>query len=158
MLRIARVQTALDRNQARITFEMALEEARRLSGRDRDSLLEEARFVGAAVAPDLLEAIVTNLRGPRAQFTSETLVRIMLDHGHVDAAVDYVSRYVEPSAFPFGYVSNLLHQLDEQERRLALLRHATEVWRTTRDQMLFGPDRFIPLYAAHWEGSARRRG
>ncbi len=112
MLRIARVQTAFERGQARITFEMALEDTRRLSGRDRDSLLEQARLVAAAVAPDFLEAIASNVRGPHQQFTSEMLVRIMLDHGHVDAAFDYVTRHIEPSAFPFGYVSNLMHQLE----------------------------------------------
>jgi len=52
MLWIARVQTALDSGLARITFEMALEETRRRSGRD----CEKRRFYEkvALVKGDLL--------------------------------------------------------------------------------------------------------
>jgi hypothetical protein len=41
------------RKQARITFEMALEEIRRLARPERDVLLEQARLLSAAVCPDL---------------------------------------------------------------------------------------------------------
>jgi hypothetical protein len=45
LLRIARLQTASDRGQARITFEIAVEEALRLQGRDRDYIVRLARLV-----------------------------------------------------------------------------------------------------------------
>ena len=45
LMRIARVETAFDRGEARITFEMGLEEARRLPGRARHDLLSKIRFV-----------------------------------------------------------------------------------------------------------------
>src|SRR5271156_3550258 len=57
LLRVARVQTAFDRGQARITFEIALEEVQRLKGRERESMLQLARLIAAAVAPDLLDEI-----------------------------------------------------------------------------------------------------
>jgi len=57
LLRIARVQTVFDRDQARRTFERALDETRRLPGRDGEFLLEQARLLAAAVAPDLLREI-----------------------------------------------------------------------------------------------------
>ena len=58
-MRIARVQSAIDPGQARITFEMALEEIRMLSTRDRDwdFLFEQAQQIAAAFAPDLLPEI-----------------------------------------------------------------------------------------------------
>ena len=43
LLRIARVETAFDRDEARRTFQQALE-ARRLSHPDGESLVDEARF------------------------------------------------------------------------------------------------------------------
>lgn len=145
MLRIARAQTVLDPGQARITFEMALEETRRLSGRDHDYLFEQARLVAAAVAPDLLEAIPSNSQVPHEQFTSQMLVRIMLDHGHVDVVLGYVIRQKDPSTFPFGYAANLMHRLKDQERRLQVLRHAIEVWRAGRE------DGFLGLFQAQWK-------
>jgi hypothetical protein len=57
LLRIARVQMAFDRNQAGKTFEQGLEETRRISGSDGELLLEQARLLAAAVAPDFLQGI-----------------------------------------------------------------------------------------------------
>ncbi len=50
-MRIARVESAVDPGQARITFEMALDEIRSLPDRDRDFFLREAQKVAAAL-PD----------------------------------------------------------------------------------------------------------
>jgi len=54
LLRIARVQTAFDLVQARLTFRQALDDTHRISGRDGEFLLEQARLLAAAVAPELL--------------------------------------------------------------------------------------------------------
>jgi len=51
LLRIARVQTAFDLVQARLTFRQALDDTHRISGRDGEFLLEQARLLAAAVAP-----------------------------------------------------------------------------------------------------------
>src|SRR5437870_4393033 len=83
LLRISRVQMAFDRGQARETFVQALEETRRLAGRDGEFLLNHARFLAAAVAPDLLRGIPADRHTPR-QFTAEMLGRIMLEHEHGD--------------------------------------------------------------------------
>jgi hypothetical protein len=50
---IARVETKRNAGRRRITFEMALEEIRRLACPERDVLLEQARLLSAAVSPDL---------------------------------------------------------------------------------------------------------
>jgi hypothetical protein len=63
LMRIARVETAFDRGQARITFEMGLEEARALRGRERRDLLSTARLLAAAVAPELLHEIPLERHG-----------------------------------------------------------------------------------------------
>ncbi|WP_213805155.1 hypothetical protein [Granulicella sp. dw_53] len=145
MLRIARVQTAVDRGRARITFEMALEEARRLAGRDRDALLEQARWVAAAVAPELLETIPAGRNGSHEQFNSEMLVRIMLDHGQMDAVFEYVTCHGDPSTFPFRHAGNLMLLLEDAGRRVEVLRCAVQAWRGSWE------DGFLWLFSSQWK-------
>jgi hypothetical protein len=143
LLRIARVETAFDRGQARITFQQALDETRRLSGRDREFLLEQAQLLAAAVAPDLLREIPSVAREPR-QFRSERLGRVMLDHEYGDAAYEYVIRYDEPSTFPFSVAASLMQWFGDEERRLAVFRRALEAWRAAPDHG-FG-NRFLSVF------------
>jgi hypothetical protein len=63
---------------------------------------------------------------------SEILLSIMLAHGHVDAAFDYVVHCDVPFGFPFGYAANLMQELDD-ERRLIVLRRAMDAWRAPQD-------------------------
>ncbi len=90
LLRVARVESVLDSARARQTLSLALDEARALPGSTGQILLEEARLVSAAVAPDRLSELPLSGRGPREQFASGTIVHTMLQHGHLDAAVDYL--------------------------------------------------------------------
>jgi hypothetical protein len=147
-LRIARVESAVDREQGRKTFERALTEARRITGADGDFLLAHARLIAAAVAPELLADIPALDRLPR-MISSETIGRIMLDHQQQDAAFDYVIGYAEPSSFPFGVASALMRWLGNDERRLAVLRSSIAAWRTAR-----GAPRsfqFISLFQSQWK-------
>jgi len=89
LLRIARIETKSDQDKARNTFQQAPEAARRLSNRDGESLVDEARFRAAAVAPDLLSQIPAS-RGIHEYLTSSNLCQIMLNHGHVDEAISYL--------------------------------------------------------------------
>jgi hypothetical protein len=133
VLRIARVQTAFDRGQARITLEIALEEVQRLKGRERESMLQLARLIAAAVAPDLLDEIPSGSRSSMREFESGMLVKTMLDHNLTDAAFKYVSGYNDLSTIPLGYIPNVVHKMKEDGPKLELLRHATEAWRKMPD-------------------------
>jgi hypothetical protein len=146
LMRIARVQTALDRSQARSTFEQGLDETRRLSGSDGEFLLEQAQLLAAAVAPDLLREIPSPGHIPR-HFLSERLGSIMLEHEHGDAAFEYAIRYDEASTFPFSVVSALMQWFGDEERRMALLRRAIDAWRAAPN------DRFIHLFQSQWKAA-----
>jgi hypothetical protein len=120
-IRIARVQSVIDAGRARITFEMGLEETLTLPNRSRHLFLGQAQEVAAPVAPDLLPDIPSDgVVSKNVQ--SGKLIDIMLKHGHIDAAFDYAVRYDDPFSFPFGYVGNVMHKLDDQARRLILFR------------------------------------
>jgi hypothetical protein len=130
-MRIARVQSAIDPGQARVTFEMALDEIRSLPSRERQVLFEQAQQIAAAFAPDLLREIPAVRLFP-SDSHCETLLSIMLAHGHIDAAFDYVVHCDVPFGFPFGYAANLMQKLDD-ERRIIVLRRAMDAWRTPQD-------------------------
>lgn len=127
LMRIARVQSASDSGQARITFEMALDEVRNFKGREREYFFEDAQRVAAAFAPELLPDIPFAICLPDSVY-AEQLVSIMLQNGHIDAAFDFVVQCDDAFSFPFGYASNLMQKLDDQ-RRLAVLRSAIAAWR-----------------------------
>jgi hypothetical protein len=133
-MRIARVQSANDVGEARITFEMALDEIRGLRGQERHILFEQAQQIAAAIAPELLREIPAVRRFP-IEHHANTLLSIMLSHGHIGAAFDYVVQRNVPYGFPFSYCANLLGQLDD-ERRLTVFRCAIDAWRAPNDAEL----------------------
>ena len=143
LMRIARVQTAVERGQARNTFEQALDEIERIPGRDAPFLLEHARFFAAAIAPDLLPSIPLVRRTPH-NFEAESLGRIMMEHGNLEAAMELAMRREDASTFPFSIAGMLMDRVSEQER-LALLRRAVEAWREAHG------DRFVWLFQHQWK-------
>ncbi len=150
LLRIARVESAVDREQARKTFEQALTETRQIAGADGDFLLKHARLIAAAVAPDLVPDIPALDHLPR-HVSSETVGRIMLDHQHQGFAFDYVVRYDEPSSFPFGVAAAFIRSLDNDGNRLAVLRSTIVAWRTAREARHFHSFQFISIFQSQWK-------
>ena len=150
LLRIARVESAVDRQRAQKTFERALTETRGMTGVDGSFLLAHARLVAAAVAPELLPDIPSVDRLPR-RFSSEMLGRIMLDHQHESAAFDYLVRYDEPSSFPFGVAAALMQSSRDDERRLVMLRSCIAAWREAREERPFQLIQFISLFQSQWK-------
>jgi hypothetical protein len=150
LLRIARVETVFDRDEARHTFEQALDASRRLSDRDGESLLDAARFLAAAVAPDLLREIPASL-GIHEYVRSGMLCQIMLDNGHVDDAVSYLIHYDRPSCFPLMVVAAVMQKAAGEAVRLAVLRAAIEAWRRNRDDPFQQVDQFIQMFQTQWK-------
>jgi hypothetical protein len=150
LLRIARVQTAVDRGQARSTFEQALDEIRRIPGRDATFLLEHARFFAAAIAPDLLPSIPVHIHRPH-DLEAESLGRIMMEHGNLEAAMELAMRREDASTFPFSIAGMLMDRVSEQER-LALLRRAVEAWREAPgDRFVWLFQQFVWLFQHRWK-------
>jgi hypothetical protein len=156
LLRIARAESAGDLAQALRTLLEGLDAIQKLSPAGRDRLLEEARSVAAAVAPELLGEIPETHRfGPR-QFASVHIVQTMVAHGHVEAAFHYLIEHDDPSSFPFFSVAAVLHHLNPRspesaDRRLSLLRHALEMWRKCPPgRRSHDRDQFVQVFGRHW--------
>jgi hypothetical protein len=149
LLRIARVETALDRGQARRAFEQALDEVQRIPGRDGASFLEHARLLAAAIAPDLLPSIPVAYHRPR-HLDADSLGRIMMEHGNLEAAMELAMRIDDASTFPFSLAGMLMDRVSEQER-LALLRRAVEAWREAHGDAFFRLFQFVWLFQHRWK-------
>ena len=157
LLRIARAESGQDVSRALNTLLDSLELVQRLPNSERSHLLEEARSVAAAVSPELLDDIPISRRGGLERFASGNLVRVMLAHGHRDAAVNYLLRCDDPASFPFEYVGNVFYELDRHSsdsaaRKVSILRHAVEMWRRSPT----GPHhhergRFVHLFSFFWK-------
>jgi hypothetical protein len=156
LLRIARAESVGNASQARRTFLEALEGTRDLRGRNREHVLGEAREVAAAVDPALLSEIpIVRATGPE-RFGRDRVVQIMLAHGHLDAAFDYLAHYDDPSSFPFLWVGNVLHQLDSDSphdaaRRMTLLRRTVDIWvKNSPDRQSLERGHFVQLFGHFW--------
>jgi hypothetical protein len=147
LMRIARVETAFDRGQARITFEMGLAGARGLRGRERHALLLQVRLLAAAVEPKLLPETLSHAYGhPRIE--RGMLVSIMLKHKLVDAAFEYVT-HCDSFEFPFDSAVNLIDQLEDESQRVAVMRRAVEAWRAGDEEYVVF-DKFNALFGSQW--------
>jgi hypothetical protein len=146
LLRISRVQSVSDRDLARKTFRAALEEIEHIAGRDRGFFLQQARWLAAAVAPDLLASVPVG--GGIGQFlalrNADKIGGIMLEHNHVEEAFSYVMGYDQSSQFPFHTALAVIERLDDGKRQLLLMRRAVEAAGTDFD------DDFISLFQRQW--------
>jgi hypothetical protein len=157
LLRIARVQSAADGSRAKSTLLEGLEIIRSFPGFVQEHLLQETREVAAAVFPELLAEIPINGRGPRERFAGVKVVQMMLTHGHVDAAADYLLHLDDEAPFPFLSVGGVVQRLDLQSpektaQRTKLLRRAVEVWRRSpANSHDHERDDFVPLFGQCWK-------
>jgi hypothetical protein len=116
-------------------------------------LLQEAQMVAAAAAPELLAVIPEPHRAEWLHSAADRVVQTMLAHGHVEPAIDSLFKNGDPSSFPFSSVEPVLQRLDDDTpasagRRLALLRHALELWRTGAPS--HHRDQFLRLFGRRW--------
>ena len=143
LMRIARVQTALDRSEARRTFERALEEIRRIPGRDGAFLLEHARLFAAAIAPDLLRSIPSG-QHMLPRFEGTTLGRTMIEHGNLQAALELLMHYDDSATFPFMVAGMLIERVDASEGP-KVIRRAAAAWREAHG------DQFVWIFQERWK-------
>lgn len=166
LLRIARAESTVDASRARQTLMEGVAAVRALPSSVREDLFQEARTVAAAVAPELLAEIPIHKHEEPTHywFGDIHIIQTMLTYGHANAAFYHVLRHNDPTTFPFFSVGAVLQRLDPQNpeyaaRRIALLRHAVELWR----QSLSGDARqtgsiflghhygFVGLFGHYWK-------
>jgi hypothetical protein len=147
-MRIARVQAAAAPEEARRTFDRGLGAVRLVDAPERESLLYQARMLAAAVNPGLVREIPQSERMLR-HFSADREGQIMLEHGHIEAAIAYVLEYADLSGIPFGLTGSLMRRAPDDTARRALFRRAIEAWRSGKADR-FGLYGFFRLVQMHW--------
>ncbi len=152
-MHIARVLTAFDQREARTLLSAALEELKdvELSARDRELAQYSAHMLAAAVAPELA-ARLGPLEGHLRWHSGFQFVRTMLDHGHKDAAWEYMMQADLEADFPQEVVALVLHHSTDAGKKLALLRRSIQAWRQRRRNP--GPHHdnfmFVGMFGRNW--------
>ncbi len=165
LLRISRALAVQDPAEARALLGQSLALTGELSrvapsraALKQQPLFDEAREVAAAVDPTQLPHIpAASFGSMRDHFEAGQIVQSMLAYGRLDDAFAYLMRLDQPSAFPFAWLGNILHELGElcpgdPGRRLLLLRRAVDMWRRSPS----GPfhherDQFLRLFGFFWK-------
>jgi hypothetical protein len=101
-------------------------------------------LLAATVCPELVDELPSGQHASR-RFEADSLIRIMLNHGHQSTALTFTMASGERSSFPFAMLGNLMQGLEDQNARLALLRRAVQAWRVSRD------DHFVWLFQYQWK-------
>ena len=99
LLRIARAESGRDVSRAQRTLLEGLDAVQKLPEPLREHLLEEARWVTAAISPELLGEIPATDRPFGHGFGSICIIETMIAHGHVDAAFNYLLKQADPDSF-----------------------------------------------------------
>jgi hypothetical protein len=149
LLRIARVESAIDSGAARSTFARGLDAIRQLPSPDGEILLEQAAFIAGAVAPVLLNG--PSALAPPHMF-EHTLLEVMLDHGHLEHAVSRVMHHENNPQFPFGMAQDIILRVPDESTKIALLRRAIEAWLDAPpyDDVQPPDNDFVQLFQAEW--------
>ena len=148
LLHIARALSAEDRDEALRLFDEGLKTIRQVPGRAGALLAGQASVLAAAVAPERINSVSV----PHVAFSHhepELLVRTMLEHGHTEAATEYLLRYEGHDGCPFLAVLSLIRRPADDGTRTALLRRAVDAWRNAPEAD-FRRSEFTHIFEAHW--------
>jgi hypothetical protein len=153
LLHIARVLTQFDRERAVRALDEGLSLARTLPETDQRIILGEAVFLAASIDPDramrLLQEGLTNVPHPRPL---ANLILVMLDHGHWEKAIGYLTGPMKAGEFPFSVLGNVMEKSPDDATRLQIFRVAIHNWiqRPVPQSGLPIDHGFLHLFSGKW--------
>ena len=105
LLRIARVLAKADQGEAERLLDRGLALLAELPEEQRAAIAPQAMCLAACVAPDRAFALRVTTTDP---FGNEKFLFDMVRHGHVAAAVDYLTQWSEDGEFPYHAASETI--------------------------------------------------
>jgi hypothetical protein len=152
LLHIARVLTVFNREQCLSVFDLGIALARTLSEHEKDVLLAEGFFLAGAVDPQrAIQLFGEGWPRMRHPHPMERLLTVMLDHGHVEKAVTYLTGPLKADEYPFFTVSAVLQKCADDATRLQVLRAALHAW-VQKPPSRPGPAPFfLHLFSQKWK-------
>jgi hypothetical protein len=146
VLRIARVWAKSDQGEAERLLDRALTMLAELPEEERAAIAPQAMCLAACVAPDRAFALRATTTDP---IGNEKFLGDMVRHGHVAAAVDYLTQWSEEGEFPYHAAFETISCTKDNGTRADILRSGLRACRRD-DSTWHSFDSLLQLFRFHW--------
>jgi hypothetical protein len=147
LLRIARVLAKADQAEAERLLDRGLALLAELPEEERAAIAPQAMCLAACVAPDRAFALRATTTDP---FGNEKFLLDMVRHGHVAAAVDYLTQWSEDGEFPYHAAFETISYTKDKNTRRDILRSGLRAWHRRADSTWHSFDSLLQLFRFHW--------
>jgi hypothetical protein len=147
LLRIARVLAKADQGEAERVLDRGLALLAELPDEERAAIAPQAMCLAACVAPDrafALRAMTSD------SIANEKFLFDMVRHGHVAAAVEYLSQWSEDGEFPYGAAFETISYTKDDGTRRDILRSGLRAWHRRADGGWHSLQSLLQLLRSHW--------
>jgi hypothetical protein len=148
LLRIARVLTKIDQPAAERLLDRGLALLAELPEPERSAITPQARCLAACVSPNrafALRSAPSDLPG----FTDKFLFD-MVRHGHVTAAIEYLTHWSEEGEFPYDAARNTMSYAQNDTARLDILRSGLAAWHRRANGWWQSLDSLLQWFRFYW--------
>ena len=146
LLRIARVLAKADQGEAERLLDRGLALLAELPEEERAAIAPQAMCLAACVAPDrafALRATTSDAVG------NEKFLFDMVRHGHVAAAVDYLTQWSEDGEFPYHAAFETISCTKDNDARRDILRSGLRACHRRADSTWHSFDSLLQLFRFH---------
>lgn len=147
LLRIARVLAKADQGEAERLLDRGLALLAKLPEEERAAIAPQARCLAACVAPDRAFALRATTSDPLG---NEKFLFDMVRHGHVAAAVKYLTQWSEDGEFPYAAASETITSAKDDDTRRDILRSGLRAWHRRSDGAWHSLHSLLQLLRFHW--------
>ena len=147
LLRIARVLAKTDQGEAERLLDRGLALLAELPDGERAAIAPQAMCLAACVAPDRAFALRATTSDPVG---NEKFLFDMVHHGHVAAAVDYLTQWSEDGEFPYHAAFETISSTKDDDTRRGILRSGLRAWHRRADSTWHSLDSLLQLFRFHW--------
>ena len=147
LLRIARVLAKTGQGEAERLLDRGLALLAELPEAERAAIAPQAMCLAACVAPDRAFALRATTTDP---FGNEKFLFDMVRHGHVAAAVDYLTQWSEDGEFPYHAASETISCTKDKDTSRDLLRSGLRAWHRRADSTWHSFESWLQLFRLHW--------
>ncbi|HEU4937433.1 MAG TPA: hypothetical protein VFT39_13310 [Vicinamibacterales bacterium] len=113
----------------------------------RAAIAPQAMCLAACVAPDRAFALRATTTDP---FGNEKFLVDMVCHGHVTAAVDYLTQWSEDGEFPCHAAFETISATKDNDTRRDILRSGLRAWHRRADSTCHSFVSLLQLFRFHW--------
>ncbi len=147
LLRIARVLATADQGEAERLLDRGLALLAELPDGERVAIAPQAMCLAACVAPDRAFALRATTSD---RIGNEKFLYDMVHHGHVAAAVDYLTQWSEDGEFPYAAALETISHAKDDDTSRDILRSGLRAWHRRADSVWHSLQSLLPLFRFHW--------